>query len=112
MPGPFLLRGRDCQILNLAGLPPGLFPEVTYDEFTLQRQPQDSVLFFSDGLTDARSSLDEEFGLPRLREVCEEHAGESPPDLLGHIFSSIDLFTRGCQQWDDMTAAVFHYDPK
>lgn len=112
MPGPFVLRGRECQVLHLAGIPPGLFPDVSYDEFRLQLQPDDSVLFCSDGLTDARSSVDEEFGLAGIQEICRQHAGECPLDLLGHIFGAIESFTRGCQQWDDMTAAIFHYDPK
>jgi serine phosphatase RsbU (regulator of sigma subunit) len=65
MPGPFLLRGTDCSLLQIAGIPPGLFPGVTYDEFSLQLQPGDSVLFCSDGLTDARNVHDLEFGSGR-----------------------------------------------
>lgn len=51
MPGRLLLRGGDCRALQLAGVPPGLFPDVEYEEFSLQLQPGDSVLFCSDGLT-------------------------------------------------------------
>jgi phosphoserine phosphatase RsbU/P len=35
IPGPLLLRGKDCQVLQIAGIPPGLFSEATYDEFLL-----------------------------------------------------------------------------
>jgi sigma-B regulation protein RsbU (phosphoserine phosphatase) len=109
MPGPLLLRGQKCQVLQIAGLPPGLFPEATYDEFSLQLQPSDSVFFCTDGLTDARNKEEEEFGVERIQEGCLRHAGEAALDLLGHVFSAIEKFTADCRQWDDMTAAVFHY---
>jgi sigma-B regulation protein RsbU (phosphoserine phosphatase) len=109
MPGPFLLRGGECRILQIAGIPPGLFPAVSYDEFSFQLQPGDSVLFCSDGLTDARNLSDEEFGLQGIQQVCRRHPAATPLDLLGHTFTALELFTRHCHQWDDMTAAVFHY---
>jgi len=62
MPGPFLLRNHECHVLEVAGIPPGLFAGVSYDELSLQLQPGDSVLFCSDGLTEARNLGDEEFG--------------------------------------------------
>jgi sigma-B regulation protein RsbU (phosphoserine phosphatase) len=109
MPGPFLLRNHECRVLQIAGIPPGLFAGVSYDEFALQLQPGDSVLFCSDGLTEARNLNDAEFGLEGVRDVCRRHSSEPPIDLLGHIFAALESFTRHCHQWDDMTAAVFHY---
>lgn len=111
MPGPLLIRGRDTRVLQIAGLPPGLFQDATYDEFTLQLEPGDSVLFCTDGLTDARNRFEHEFELTGLQEVCRKHAGDSPIDLLNQLFTAIQEFTTDCRQWDDMTAAVFHYAP-
>ena len=44
-----------------------------------------------------------------IEDVCRRHAGESPLGLLGHLFSTIQDFTADCKQWDDMTAAYFHF---
>lgn len=109
MPGPLLLRGEECTVLQVAGIPPGLFPSVNYDELSLQLQPGDSLLFCTDGLSDARNVRDEEFGLDGIREVCRRHTGESPLDLLSHLFLAIQSFIGKCKQWDDMTAAYFHF---
>jgi sigma-B regulation protein RsbU (phosphoserine phosphatase) len=109
MPGPLLLRGEDASILQIAGLPPGLFSVATYDELSLQLEPGDSLLFFTDGLTDARNVAEHEFGVEGIQDVCRRHAGESPLDLLGHLFSTIQDFTTNCKQWADMTAAYFHF---
>jgi phosphoserine phosphatase RsbU/P len=109
MPGPLLLRGSESNLLQIAGLPPGLFSGATYDELALELLPGDSLLFFTDGLTDARNSQDQEFAMDGIRDVCRRHAGEAPLDLLGHIFQTIQRFTTNCKQWDDMTAAYFRF---
>ncbi len=49
MPGPLLLRGGESQVLQVAGIPPGLFPDVTYDVLKVQLVPGDSVLFLRTG---------------------------------------------------------------
>jgi len=111
MPGPLLIRGGECRVLQLAGIPPGFFSGVVYDEFTLDLEPDDSILFCTDGLTDARNVHGQEFELEGLRDVCRRHAGEAPIELLNHVFSAIQEFSKYCGQWDDMTAAVLHYAP-
>jgi sigma-B regulation protein RsbU (phosphoserine phosphatase) len=109
MPGPLLLRENQPQVLHVAGLPPGLFPAATYDELTVELQPGNSLLFCTDGLTDARNISDRDFGIEGIQDVCRRHAGESPLDLLGHLFFTIQDFTTNCKQRDDMTAAYFHF---
>jgi phosphoserine phosphatase RsbU/P len=108
MPGPLLPRGDKCRVLQIAGKPPGWFPEATYEEFSLQLQPGDSVFFCTHGLTHARDAMEEEFGEERIEEACVRHA-ESALDLVGHVLSEIGKFTANCCRRDDMTAAVFHY---
>ena len=74
----------------------------------MQLVPGDSVLSFTDGLTDAGNVQDEDFDVEGLKGVCYRDAGESRIELPGHIFGAIEEFCRNCQQWDDITAAVFH----
>ncbi len=109
MPGPLLLRGEDSRVLQIAGLPPGLFSTASYDELSLQLEPGDSLLFFTDGLSDARNIHEQEFGVEGIQDVCRRRAGETHLDLLRHLFSAIQDFTTDCKQWDDMTAAYFHF---
>ena len=96
-------------MLQVPRIPPGLFPGVRYDEFTLKLEPGDSLRFCSDGLTEARNSNDEEFGIEGLQKVCVENAEAAPLDLLEHVFWAVQAFSRETRQWDDMTAAVFYY---
>src|SRR5271170_5508100 len=110
MPGPFHLSARGCHVLEIQGIPPGLFdPGVTYENSKLLLEPNDSVLFFTDGLTDAFDTEGESLGIERLQALCESPFHGSPMELLSQIFAAVERFARGRTQHDDMAAAVFHY---
>jgi sigma-B regulation protein RsbU (phosphoserine phosphatase) len=109
MPGPFHLSAEGCRVLEIPGLPPGLFAEAEYDTTTMSLQPGDSILFCTDGITDAFNTEDEAFGIPRVQSICEASLRIPPRELLRRIFAAVETFTQGRQQHDDMTAAVFHY---
>jgi serine phosphatase RsbU (regulator of sigma subunit) len=110
MPGPFHLSSRGCRVLEIPGIPPGLFEGVDYDMRTINLEPGDSVLFCSDGITVAFDVAEEPFGIARVQEVCEASFYAAPAELLGQIFSALASYTQGREQHDDMTAAVFHYE--
>ncbi len=110
MPGPIHVSSRGCRVLDVNGIPPGLFSApVEYDVAQLQLEPGDSVVFFSDGITDAQNKEDQDFGIERVQAVCEAHRKNPPAQLLGQIFSSVEHFARGRSQRDDMAVAIFHY---
>jgi phosphoserine phosphatase RsbU/P len=109
MPGPFHLSADGCRVLEIPGLPPGLFADAEYDTSTLILRPGDSVLFCTDGITDAFNTKDEAFGISRLQSVCENGLRIPPRELLKRIFAAVEAFTLGREQHDDMAAAVFHY---
>jgi phosphoserine phosphatase RsbU/P len=109
MPGPLHLSSRCCRVLEIPGMPPGLFPDVDYESATIPLESGDSVVFCTDGITDAFNIENDPFGVQRLRAVCEVNLRTDPAELLRNIFSAVEKFTRGRKQYDDMAAAVFHY---
>ncbi len=111
LPGPLHLTARGCDVLSEGGIPAGMFPDVGYQEHTLRVDPGDSVLFITDGITDAQDSQGQQFGIERLAEVCSKLRAESAPSLLGRIFAELDRFVAGYPQYDDMAAAVLKFDP-
>jgi sigma-B regulation protein RsbU (phosphoserine phosphatase) len=111
MPGPIQASARGCRALEIQGIPPGLFdPSVVYETWKLTLAPGDSVLFFTDGLSDAFDVDGESFGIERLQTVCDEGHLRSPTELLEEVFSTVSRFTRGRTQHDDMAAAVFRHE--
>jgi sigma-B regulation protein RsbU (phosphoserine phosphatase) len=109
MPGPFHLCADGFRPLELSGIPPGLFPDTSYETLTVRLTPGDSVLFCTDGITDAFDRDGEQFGVERLQELCKDPRDLSPMELLSRIFSAVEEFSRGCEQHDDMAAALLHY---
>jgi len=93
----------------LPGMPAGLFPGTSYDTLTVHLQPGDSVLFCTDGLTDAFDCDGMQFGTERLREFCGAQHDAPPAVLLSRIFAAVEDFSRGREQFDDMAAALFHF---
>jgi sigma-B regulation protein RsbU (phosphoserine phosphatase) len=65
---PFLLRREENRVeaLSEGGMMIGLFPHATYAEGTVRLEPGDVLLMFSDGVTEALSPTEEEFGETRL----------------------------------------------
>jgi phosphoserine phosphatase RsbU/P len=108
MPGPFYLCENGCRMLELTGIPAGLFATSSYETLTLRLEPGDSVLFCTDGMTDAFDNKGNQFGVDRLQEVCEAHRGASPREFLRKIFTAVERFACGREQHDDMAAALFH----
>jgi sigma-B regulation protein RsbU (phosphoserine phosphatase) len=109
MPGPFHLCADGCRSLGLAGIPPGLFEGTSYETLTIRLSPGDSVLFCTDGITDAFDRDGEQFGLERLQDLCRNQRHLSPTEILGRIFSAVQYFSQGREQHDDMAAALLHY---
>jgi len=110
MPCPFLISPHGCRPVEISGIPPGLFATtVAYETSKLTLTPGDSVLFLTDGVTEAFNTEGEGFGIERLQQICEAQVYSSPRELLVRIFSAVDDFARGRVQHDDMAAAVFHY---
>ena len=109
MPGPLHLGVDGCRILEPTGIPPGLFAGTDYETLTLCLQPGDSVLFCTDGITDAFDRHGDQFGIERLQELCTNQRLASPEEFLCRIFAAVEHFSCAQEQHDDMAAAVFHF---
>jgi len=88
--------------LLITGKPLGIFPQVTYEAGRLNLCPGDAVLFFSDGLLEARNHAGEMFSAERLISLIKDNpAGKS---LLSHVIEGFSRFLGDNQsQQDDIT---------
>ena len=108
MPGPLYCSAKGCSVLDLSGIPPGLFADAQFDTLTLKLEPGDSILVCSDGIIEAQNARYDDFGIARLMSVCNENSSASPTELLVRIFSAVHVFTDVIRQHDDMAAVIFH----
>lgn len=99
---PILKGSVEGLKLDTGGPPLGLFEGVTYESGEIRLEEGDLMALFSDGLTEARSDRDEEFGEDRLEELIDLHQTAELAELEKRIISAITTWSRGNLE-DDMT---------
>jgi sigma-B regulation protein RsbU (phosphoserine phosphatase) len=107
-PYPLLVRAGVVQEIRIGGVPLGLFPEIEYEETSVELQVGDIVLFASDGIHESENANKEEFGQERLAALL---AGVSPDhsasDISGDILIATDEHSGvGLPPHDDRTLVV------
>lgn len=107
---PLLVTGegsqRKAKTIEATGFPLGLFPDVTYEQFTLATRPGDEIVFFSDGITDAENSTHEMFGNERLCALLEKHGDQNPHTAIDIVLSTIANFQQETEHFDDETLVI------
>ena len=109
---PVLVRADGVERLETGGMVLGLYDGVPYDEGTVILQPGDCVVLFSDGVSEAMNAEGEEYGDDRLLECLTDTSGPECEACLREIFASVERFTAGAPQHDDVTAMVVGYRPR
>ncbi len=109
-PSPMLLReGQAEPAFPAQCFPVGLIPNAEFCSSTFTLKPGDTLVLFSDGVTEAMDPDNLEFGIARLKEVLEERTSESVEDLQTAILEAVKNFTRGASQADDITLLLVRF---
>jgi phosphoserine phosphatase RsbU/P len=103
---PIFCRGGKSTVVRAEGFPLGMFPNVTYEEFTLATQPGDALLFASDGITDAENSQGEMYGDERLSNMLCGNRKRSAAAIAEAILSDVTRFQGNHDRFDDETIIV------
>jgi len=109
-PSPILLRkGVAEEAFSEGSFPVGLVPEAEYTAVCLKLEPGDTMVLFSDGVTEAMDPAEELYGVPRLRELLNGRLECPLEDLQKCVLESVETFTRGASQADDLTLLIVRY---
>jgi serine phosphatase RsbU (regulator of sigma subunit) len=109
-PPPLLLRRGEVSELYTGGsFPVGLIEMATYKSDRIQLEPDDTLLLYSDGVTEAQDKDQNLYGDERLVEALAPHQGDSLADLQAGILRSVEQFAAGASQSDDITILVVRY---
>ena len=106
---PLLVSRSGVTRLKEGGTPVGLFETAQYAEETVQLSDGDMLVIFSDGVSEALSASDDEFGDERLIEVVQAAGRESAQHVVDAVLESLRAFTHGAPQSDDVTLVVVRY---
>jgi sigma-B regulation protein RsbU (phosphoserine phosphatase) len=103
---PLFCRGEEIETIRAEGFPLGMFPNATWEEFSISTQPGDSVVFFSDGIVDAQNAAGEMFGAERLIATVKKHHHKSASRLAESILTDVGRFQGKRDRFDDETVVV------
>jgi sigma-B regulation protein RsbU (phosphoserine phosphatase) len=106
---PFLIGTNAVRRLETGGLIVGALQQATFEEETIQLQPNDLLVAFSDGLTEALNASGEEFGEERLLSCITGNRELTPAALVECLLESVQQFSAGAAQNDDVTVMVLQY---
>jgi serine phosphatase RsbU (regulator of sigma subunit) len=105
-PGLVVRSDGSTEWLQPTGMPLGILPvgEYTASEVTLR--PGDTMVLYTDGITEAADPDDEEFGEERLEAVCVANRELAPAELAKAIDRELEAFAQGVPFADDRTMVI------
>jgi putative ABC transport system permease protein len=103
---PYLVRPADIQELNIGGTVLGLFPQMTYEQATVDMQPGDVLVAFTDGVTEAMNASEEEFGEARLKQLLQSVMHLPAAEISERISAELRGWIKDTAQYDDLTFVV------
>jgi serine phosphatase RsbU (regulator of sigma subunit) len=109
-PSPILIRkGVADEAFTEGSFPVGLVPEAQYTAVCLKLEPGDTLVLFSDGVTEAADPDEQMFGTTRLKELLTGQPECPLEQLQKCVLEAVENFARGAHQADDLTLLIVRY---
>src|ERR1700722_10281621 len=104
-----LAVGKDgVRQVTSTGVPLGMFASSRYTIQCVRMNPGDSLLLYTDGISEAVNSSGEEYGAVRLSNIASLKHGWVPQELAAACMKDVQLYAAGQKQRDDQTLMVIH----
>jgi sigma-B regulation protein RsbU (phosphoserine phosphatase) len=102
---PYVLKANgSLEKLPVSGnMAIGIFDDFEYTETTCQLAQGDTLLLYTDGVTEAINPQEEEFTETRLEQTLKKVAGQTCQQVIDTIKADVKTFANGAEQSDDIT---------
>ena len=109
-PSPILIRdGVPQEAFREGSFPVGLIPEAEYTTICMKLEPGDTLVLFSDGVTEAMDPGDELFSVGRLRDILSGQRDAPLDEIQRKILEGVENFAQGASQADDLTLLLIRF---
>ena len=85
------------------GIALGVIDGIEYEQAEVRLERGETLILYTDGVTEAMNEAEEEFGLDRLAAVLTSHPSNDPEEVNGAIFEAVRAFAGDAPQSDDIT---------
>jgi sigma-B regulation protein RsbU (phosphoserine phosphatase) len=104
---PALVVRRDgVEPLEATGVPLGFTCAAGYGEHVVHLAPGDALVLHTDGVTEAHTETDEDYGRDRLTDVLRTLHGAAPDEIAGGVLADLGAFLGTAPLADDLTILV------
>jgi len=103
---PMVVRRDRVSELAATGVPLGMFADSRFEEQRIVLEPEDRVLLFTDGLTEAFNEHEQEYGFDAVRAVVCDSWGRSAEETVRAAVSDLERFRNGTPGHDDLTVVA------
>ena len=100
--------GTCRELESTQGILLGLAGDLEYGQREDRLEPGDTLVLYSDGVSEARNRNDEEFGEEQVRQIFQGNPPESAQEANERIQKAVEEFARGMPQADDLTCLILH----
>jgi sigma-B regulation protein RsbU (phosphoserine phosphatase) len=105
---PILRRTNGAlEKLEEGGLPLGIEPDAVFDTGSIQLEPGDALILYTDGVVEAFNAAGEEFGNDRWLKAIRQLPEVSAEETLRILMGNVDGFVGATRQFDDITCLIF-----
>lgn len=91
--------------LSTPGIALGIIDSITLTSRTITLAPGDTLVCYTDGVTESFDDGDQQYGVPRLREVIQRHITHHSDTIVTAIADDVAAFSEG-RIYDDITLFV------
>jgi serine phosphatase RsbU (regulator of sigma subunit) len=104
----YWVQARDGAVAELGrtGIPLGVLEEASWSREQIKIEPGDSLVLYTDGMTDALNGNEQFFGQERLLEAVRRHRGKPAKEMHEALLAEIRDWVGDTQQFDDLTLMV------
>ena len=108
-PPLILSRDGNLKVISRIQGPPLAISDHVYTTAEYQLAPGDTMVLYTDGITEAVNQANEEFSLDRLKETLKSLSGASPAEIVDTVIRDIDRHADGLEQYDDITMVAVRF---
>src|SRR6266446_2522166 len=110
-PSPILIRqnGNAEEAFTEGSFPVGLVPHAEYCTAAVKLEPGDTLVLFSDGVTEAMDPKEDFFGIPRLVQLLTGQNDTPLDEMQKLLLEAVENFSRGASQADDLTLLLVRF---
>jgi serine phosphatase RsbU (regulator of sigma subunit) len=108
---PLHVSHGGVRAIESTSLPVGLFHDQEFVSTKLNLSPGDSLVLYTDGLTEALGQDGTEYGENRLRDVLHAAHGHNPQKLTEACVHDVLAYRASSRKHDDQTLLALQFSP-